>query len=305
MLGKVLSLRSTLVLASTIRTDCRRLLTRREESLTLSALTQARRAFHHQLHQHKRRRSHHHLYNDEDAAVGTKIPRRAALLRFLDPWYDLAECTQQSVLSDRVETVTRTFGVVAALMTSLSAALLALAPERQDTTTGDSDVSRKGKVQNATIQTTNPASPRMPSNLLQHIFTTRHPPGTSLLVSWGYAPSVIDDWYAGTCAAAFYGGFGAMGLSAVLNAWLAATPPTFVKAFVQLHSKLIVCIPGLLGVSTLMAGSALFLGLDRTKGTPISYIGLAGTGLGGALIGMASMKGWISTFRFLTLLVKK
>ena len=143
------------------------------------------------------------------------------------------------------------------------------------------------------------------NSFFRHVFLTKHPSQTSLLVSWGIPSHQVDDWYTGACAGAFYGGVGAMGLSAVLNAWLAATPPTFTKAFVQAHSKLIVCIPGLLGISTLMAGTALFLGLDKTKGTPISYIWLAGTVVGGALIGTASLKGWFTTYRFLTMMVKK
>ena len=263
---------------------------------------QTTRSFHHLA---KRTRRHHDS-EEETALVSTEIPRRAAILRFLDPWYDLAECTKAGILADKVDSVTRTFvfGVVAALMTSLSAALLAVAPEQQQTTM--TTLPCEANVDEETTPTGKPIQQQSkPSNLFQHIFTTKHPPGTSLLVSWGYSPCLVDDWYTGACAGAFYGGVGAMGLSAVLNAWLAATPPTFVKAFVQAHSKLIVCIPGLLGLSTLMAGSALFLGLDRTKGTPISYIGLAGTGLGGALIGMASFKGWISTYRFLTFLIKK
>lgn len=64
-------------------------------------------------------------------------------------------------------------------------------------------------------------------------------------------------------------------------------------------------LPALLGVSTSLAGSALFIGLDREHGTPVSYVGLFGTLIGGASLGMVTGRGWIHTYKSLTKAVSK
>ena len=55
---------------------------------------------------------------------------RSEIMRYIDPWYDLATlCSkknQEDLLIDKVDSATRIYGVVAALMCSLSAALLAV-----------------------------------------------------------------------------------------------------------------------------------------------------------------------------------
>jgi hypothetical protein len=141
--------------------------------------------------------------------------------------------------------------------------------------------------------------------VLEHIVYTNHVAGTSLLVSWGFCPKWLSDSYAACCAASFYSSVCAMGLSAVVNAWLACTPPGGTAYFVRYHSLIICSIPGFLALSTGLAGIALFLGIDRSKGTPVSYIGLAGTAVGGLLIGTATVRGMVCTYRLLTPLVKK
>jgi len=267
------------------------------------------------------------------------IPHRAAWRRFLDPWHDLAECTPGPFLVDKVDSVTRTFGVVGALMTSLSAALLAVSPDRTTTIDQEEDVDGAKDTTVAVIRqddnnnvsdpfgapssssetSLSPPSSSMTDSFPSSSVTTesslaneqdyhrqQHPRGTSLLVAHlGVPRHRLHDWYTACCAGAFYGGVGATGLSAVLNAWLAATPMNAAKGFVQHHSKLLVCVPGFLGISTLLAGTALFVGLDLNNGTPISYIGLGGTVLGGGVIGSAALRGWFSTYRSLTKLVRK
>lgn len=225
---------------------------------------------------------------------GMETPTRSAPRRFFNPWHDLADVCEDPVLSDKVDSVTRTFGVVAALMCSLSAALLAvnpLPPEAEETSNpGHQD--QNGSADSVETKSTD-------KGLIEHVALTEHVSGTSLLVSWGVPPAKLHDIYMACCAGSFYGGVGATGLSAVLNAWLAATPPGGARVFVKRHSVFICTIPALLGISTGLAGVALFIGLDRSKGTPISYIGLGGTVLGGALIGSSTLRGWLCTYRLL------
>ena len=80
-----------------------------------------------------------------------------------------------------------------------------------------------------------------------------------------------------------------------------STPADFVR-----YNSLVICaIPGFLALSTGLAGTALFIGLDRSTGSPVSYIGLAGTAVGGLLVGSATVRGMVGTYRLLTPLVGK
>jgi len=214
---------------------------------------------------------------------------RSPVLRFLNPWVDLANVTtDNTLLSFKIDSVTRTFGVVAALMSSLSAAALTVTPAADD----------KGEDKEITISPTT-------RGLIEHVAYTNHVAGTSLLVSWGISARDTHDMYVSCCAGSFYSSVCAMGLSAVINAWLAATPLCGTRYFLYYHSVMICCIPGLLAFSTGLSGVALFIGLDRAKGTPISYIGLGGTFIGGVFMGSATVRGMLSTYRLLTPLVKK
>ena len=106
----------------------------------------------------------------------------------------------------------------------------------------------------------------------------------------------------------------ATGLSAVLNSWLAATPSGCgcIHKFVQYHSKFIVLIPGLLGVSTIFSATALCIGLNERSTTTttsisssrnapvlLSNIGLIGTVGCCGLVGLANIRGWYMTYRLL------
>jgi len=71
-------------------------------------------------------------------------------------------------------------------------------------------------------------------------------------------------------------------------------------SFVRIHSWYIVALPALLGLSTSLAGTALFISLDREHGTPVSYVGLGGTLIGGAALGLVTGRGWIHTYKSLT-----
>lgn len=78
-----------------------------------------------------------------------------------------------------------------------------------------------------------------------------------------------------------------------------------IRNFVRLHSWFIVSMPALLGLSTSLAGTALFIGIDREHGTPVSYVGLGGSLLGGVVLGMVTGRGWLCTYRSVTKVVLK
>lgn len=254
------------------------------------------------------------------------IRSRSPLIRFLNPWIDMANVTDDAILAFKVESVTRTFGVVAALMCSLSAAALAVAPEETTTTNGavvvgtpnnnptsdtDDESNQVHDNKHPTVSTRDfinnneQEEEEVVLSMLEYILKHTHPQvaGTSLLVHWGAPPNTLSDIYSASCAASFYTSVCAMGLSAVLNAWLGCTPAGGTQYFVRYHSLLICSIPGLLALSTGLAGVALFIGLDRSKGTPISYIGLGGTILGGMMISFATIRGMTCTYRLLTPLI--
>lgn len=220
--------------------------------------------------------------------------------------------TDDTLLSFKVESVTRTFGVVAALMCSLSAASLVVIPSASMDDDDDDEYEREAIA--TPVATTSDSEiisdmEASPTTTAKTTTTTRsastHVSKSSLLVHWvGLSPKTTHDWYTASCAGAFYSSVCAMGLSAVINAWLAATPVGCTRQFVQYHSWMICSIPGFLAISTGLAGVSLFIGLDRAKGTPISYIGLGGTVLGGVIIGSATVRGMMATYRFLTPLVR-
>ena len=233
-----------------------------------------------------------------------------SLKRFLNPWDDLADIIpHEESLCDKVENTTRTFGIVAALMGSLAAALLTFNPyDGYDTTTSREplrDVDDECDDITNQQQQEQPFSPmplkrRNTLNFIEHVTFTQHVSGTSLLVSWGIPKSQLDEIYTACCAGSFYTGVLTTVLSSIINAWLAATPPGGVRSFVRIHSWSIVLMPALLCASTSLAGTALFIGLDREHGTPVSYIGLGGTLLGGATLAFATGRGWIHTYKTLT-----
>ena len=110
-----------------------------------------------------------------------------------------------------MESTSRTFGIVAALMGSLSAALLTINSfdgydagrvdlERRQRTNRtragrDEDGSKNGAIRR-----------RDTLGFIEHITFTHHVSGTSLLVSWGLEEGSLDDFYTACCAGSFYSG---------------------------------------------------------------------------------------------------
>jgi hypothetical protein len=142
----------------------------------------------------------------------------------------MANVTDDAILAFKVESVTRTFGVVAALMCSLSAAALAvaLAPEESilngvvvdNNPTSDTDdesnqvhddnkhptVSTLDFIKN-NEQQEEEEQEEVVLSMLEYILKHTHPQvaGTSLLVQhWGAPPNTLSDIYSACCAASFY-----------------------------------------------------------------------------------------------------
>jgi len=274
---------------------------------------------------------------------------RPEIVRYLDPWYDLATLCQkqEDLLTDKIDSATRIYGVVAALMCSLSAALLAVDfPSVPQKPRGDGDSDRDSdrdydpyhrqyyaansnnrntNTNNAPIPASAPAhtaqSPvsssesfppataqlRRRRTFFEHVVLdySNHAAGTSLLVGRGFPPQRLEEVYAGCCALSFYTSLTSTGLAGILNAWLAATPPGGISTFAKSYSKFIALVPALLGISTLSAGTALFVGLDRSKGTPVSYFGLGGTLAGCTLLCWANVRGMNMTHRLIRRLAQK
>ncbi|KAL7530581.1 hypothetical protein ACHAWF_003439 [Thalassiosira exigua] len=215
------------------------------------------------------------------------------------------------MLHDKVESTTRTFGIVAALMGSLAAALLTFHPHDGHDANRE-PVKSRSKRRLTYGDDQQPFSP-LPmkrrdtlGGFIEHVTYTHHVSGTSLLVSWGISESKLDDIYTACCAGSFYSGVLTTVISSIISAWLAATPPGRIRSFVRIHSWFIVSLPALLGISTGLAGSALlFIGLDMEHGTPVSYVGLGGTLIGGTALCLVTGKGWMHTYRSMTAAVLK
>uniref|UniRef100_A0A7S0AU34 Uncharacterized protein n=1 Tax=Minutocellus polymorphus TaxID=265543 RepID=A0A7S0AU34_9STRA len=227
--------------------------------------------------------------NDIPEILPQKSPvrNRSKAARFLNSWVDLSNVTDDAVLAQKVDSVTRTFGVVAGLMCSLSVAALAVIPsadEEHASNNGKSknDVLMKnGQSDRGGVSEKNESSKDVGKGAMirRHNITSLYSPnsqqvaGTSLLATiGGLSSKELADIYAACCAGSLYSSVCAMGLSDVLNAWLACTPAGGTKYFVRHNSVVICSLPGFLALSTGLAGSALFIGLDRSTGTPVSYI---------------------------------
>jgi hypothetical protein len=139
-------------------------------------------------------------------------------LRFLNPWKDLSRILPtEDIFYDRVESTTRTFGIVAALMGSLAAALLTM-----NTYDGyqTENVMRRRTNRGRRSSEEEPYSARIKRSdtmgFIEHVTYTHHVSGTSLLVSWGLEEEKLDDFYTACCAGSFYTGVLTTVISSVL-----------------------------------------------------------------------------------------
>ena len=193
---------------------------------------------------------------------------KISLRRFFNPWMELSNIIpNEEMLHEKVESTTRTFGIVAALMGSLAAGLITFNPydgydTKREPVRRYTNSERNNDMNDASEN--QPFSPlpmkrRKTLSFIEHVTFTHHVSGTSLLVSWGLEESQLDEIYTACCAGSFYSGVLTTVLSSIMNAWLAATPPGAIRSFVRCHAWGIVALPALLGISTSLAGSALFI----------------------------------------------
>jgi hypothetical protein len=105
-----------------------------------------------------------------------------------------------------------------------------------------------------------------------------------LVKYFGFPREFLEDVYIASWAAAFYTSVTALGLSGLVAATVAATAPSYIKIFVRRHSGILVLLPVLSSLSMGFSSLGLMIGLDETRGTPISWIGVVGTIFGGSLL---------------------
>jgi hypothetical protein len=191
---------------------------------------------------------------------------RSIVAEHLNPWPGLAAAAPE-VLAVRVESYSTTFGIVSALMCGVSAAGLATTPIHSDDAVGTPDGRAKGV----------------------------H--AKSLLVDCGVSPLALEDLYVASCALSMYSGMCGLGLSTVALAWNAVTPPCGAAAFVRRHSVMLCAIPFFTAVAVGLSGFAVFVGIDMTRGRPLSHIGLVGTGLTGAMVLVATRRGMVGAHK--------
>lgn len=155
--------------------------------------------------------------------------------RFLNPWNDLSRILPtEDILYDRVESTSRTFGIVAALMGSLSAALLTM-NTYDGYDTGRVEMKRlrtdnRGRLEDGRVtilprreedsrdNSSSATNIRRRDTLgfIEHVTFTHHVSGTSLLVSWGLEEDQLEDFYTACCAGSFYSGVLTTVISSVL-----------------------------------------------------------------------------------------
>eukprot|EP00804_Cyclotella_cryptica_P024551 CCRYP_014654-RA/>CCRYP_014654-RA protein AED:0.14 eAED:0.14 QI:57/1/1/1/1/1/3/479/236 len=179
-------------------------------------------------------RSKQRALGKEDSKDIIPTEDRFSLYRFLNPWNDLSRVLPtEELLYDRVESTTRTFGIVAALMGSLAAALLTInsydgydadhVQLKRSVTAKGGYMHGKYDKEDETNSSTG-VKRRSTVGFIEHVTFTHHVSGTSLLVSWGLQQDKLDHFYTACCSGAFYSGVLTTVISSVLNAWMAATP---------------------------------------------------------------------------------
>ena len=100
----------------------------------------------------------------------------------------------------------------------------------------------------------------------------------------------LEDIYLASWAASFYTSGIGLGLSTLVAGIVAATAPAYVKIFVRRHSDILIALPIFQALSIGFAGAGLFIGLDDTRGEPVSWIGLVGTVAGGLIMGVSTSR---------------
>jgi hypothetical protein len=194
-------------------------------------------------------------------------------------------------LSLRLPSYSNTFGIIGALLCTLSITALTMMPVELDFESEDHfnnlssssslSLSSSSNHRRVTILTQRRSLLPFPSNQSQR----RSCSPTLLLVKYlGISKHYLEDVYIASWAAAFYTSVTALGLSGLVAATVAATAPSYIKIFVRRHSGILVLLPVLSSLSMGFSSLGLMVGLDETRGTPISWIGVIGTLFGRSLL---------------------
>jgi hypothetical protein len=186
-----------------------------------------------------------------------------------NPFPLLAHATENIDLSSRLRSYSNTFGIIGALMCSLSISALSMMPmERRPKKQNDAD---NNDETNKTL--------------------IKKGAGQPMLVTYlGLTRDQLEDLYITFWAASFYTSGVGLGLSTVVAGVVAATAPSYVKIFVRRHSDLLVALPICQAISGGFAGLGLFVGLDEARGEPVSWIGILGVYAWSVLLGGSTVR---------------
>jgi hypothetical protein len=184
-----------------------------------------------------------------------------------NPFPLLAHATENIDLSSRLRSYSNTFGIIGALMCTLSISALSMMPMERPTKQDDA-----GNDDETTIA---------------HSQRVGRPMLTRYL---GLSRDQLEDLYIACWAASFYTSGVGLGLSTVVAGVVAATAPSYVKIFVRRHSDLLVALPACQAISGALAGLGLFVGLDEARGEPVSWIGVLGIYAWSVLLGGSTVR---------------
>jgi len=217
--------------------------------------------------------------NNTNKAIGDNVAssrpalpyERKAVLRFLNPWVDVAHMAKQDAcLGTEVATYTETWGLVSVLLCGLSVTALAGMP------------CENNKIEK---QEDNVAAKK-----------------STVLMSWGLLSSHEQqhDCYIAACMSAFFGSASSLGLTTVLNVLASVTPNPYMRIFVVRHSWQLCAIPFLTAVSGGFVGMALAIGIDLTNNQHVARITLGGFALTTLLVSSAAIHGQLGLYRALS-----
>jgi hypothetical protein len=184
-----------------------------------------------------------------------------------NPFPLLAHATENIDLSSRLRSYSNTFGIIGALMCTLSISALSMMPMERPTKQDDSESDDETSI------------------------ALSQGAGRPMLTRYlGLSRDQLEDLYIACWAASFYTSGVGLGLSTVVAGVVAATAPSYVKIFVRRHSDLLVALPVCQAVSGALAGIGLFVGLDEARGEPVSWIGVLGIYAWSVLLGGSTVR---------------
>lgn len=217
----------------------------------------------------------------QDSAIVTEHTKRHPLLRFLNPWLDVAQMTPEYELGAKVITYSQTWGISAVLVCGLSAAALVSVPH---TETASEPPSRESAMDDPVKKRVNKSS--SPSSVLESagVLSTNR----------------LHDAYIVAAITSFFTGGSALGLATVVNVLATATPTVAMRSFVIQQSLSLSLIPFLTATSGGLIGLALAIGIDMThQGGLVPLVAYGDFVMTSVLVGGASIFGQIGLYRTL------